>query len=112
MANLGIRFMVHLLGTNGAWRPVDVPMAEYDKVRDNIERVLDLVFHCGQNDFQPKMFPSVSCGDIIFVGNPVNVQDNQGEPWRVEFVGFRKLTRDEYDHFKSMSRYDYVGRYC
>lgn len=111
MANLGIRFMVHLLGTNGEWRPVDVPMAEYNNVRDDIESVLDLVFRWGQNDFQPKPFPSVSCGDVIFVGNPVVAQDNNGEPYRVAFVGFVKMFQHEYDAYCRMDRRDRVGQF-
>lgn len=49
----------------GTIRKVDVPDSEWEKAAGNHRTQLDLVFHYGQNDFQPQQIPSVSVGDII-----------------------------------------------
>ena len=47
----------------GEIRPVDIPADEFVPATPDAQ--LDLVFRYGQNDFQPKKFPSVSVGDVI-----------------------------------------------
>jgi hypothetical protein len=85
-----------MLGDDGqpAIRPVDVPDEAIHKAlgspptyawrerRIEAHAVLDLVFHYGQNDFQPLPFYSVSVGDVIRVG--------EGR-FRVERVGFERI---------------------
>ena len=46
----------------GNIRIVQVPEKEVTGVTD---RDLERIYHWGQNDFQPKMSPSVSVGDVI-----------------------------------------------
>lgn len=47
---------------------------------------LKAIFKWGQNDFQPKKFPSVSVGDVIRY---------KGGRYMVEAIGFRKLDKGE-----------------
>jgi hypothetical protein len=54
---------VHMLAFgDGKIREVDLPSPS--ESADN-DALLDLTFMYGQNDFQPKPFPSVSVGDVI-----------------------------------------------
>jgi hypothetical protein len=68
-------------------RVVDVPA---DKIPPNraatpelFEEICDLVFHYGQNDFQPKPIESVSVGDVIRLG--------EGR-FRVDSIGFTRIS--------------------
>ena len=82
----------------GAIRTVDVPRAEWTAAPDvtstrrthlhrghgtagPVER-LGLIFKYGQNDFQPKPFPSVSVGDVIRY---------DGARYKVEGLGFARI---------------------
>lgn len=47
---------------DGQYRNVEVPTSE---ITSDVFSVLDLVFHYGQNMFQPQNAPSVSVGDVI-----------------------------------------------
>jgi hypothetical protein len=64
---------------NGEVRPVDVPD---EKLTDNVMENLELIFHYGQNDFQPLPFPSVSSGDVIHYND---------KTYTVDFVGFSEI---------------------
>ena len=56
---------VHMLAFGSCKiREVDIPVNEWQECTTT-EHKLDAVFHWGQNDFQPKPFPSVSVGDVI-----------------------------------------------
>ena len=59
------------------------------EVEDGLEGedLLDAVFKFGQNDFQPKPYPSVSVRDLILLPN--------GEWHIVDPIGFRQLTDKE-----------------
>ncbi len=70
---------------NGAVREVEIPDNEWEEATTT-EHKLDAVFHWGQNDFQPKPFPSVSVGDVI---------ELNGKYHMVEIIGFRQLSNDE-----------------
>ena len=64
---------LHGFGERGrVLREVDVPMALLDTIpaTDDVglPGALGLIFHFGQNDFQPKPMRSVSVGDIIRAG--------------------------------------------
>jgi hypothetical protein len=63
-------------------RVVDVPKAEVEEAGEVTEHVLELVFRYGQNDFQPKHFPSVSVGDVIRYG---------GARYRIAPFGFEEV---------------------
>jgi hypothetical protein len=74
-------FEVEMLAYGGGdIRPVDVPIEEL-KGRTEAE-ILEVVFYYGQNDFQPKPFPSVSVGDVIRF---------DGKRFFVSCVGFEVL---------------------
>lgn len=64
---------------NGEIRQVDIPD---EKVSDDVDAMLELAFHYGQNDFQPKNHPSVSVGDVVRYN---------GERYKVEMIGFKKV---------------------
>lgn len=73
-------------------RSIDIPREEITNVlatEDNIvDRILDLTFKYGQNDFQPVSGRrSVSVGDII----EVEVWE---EFWRVDSIGFTKVSKN------------------
>lgn len=77
-------------------RPVEVPDGDL-KDADLLTK-LGLVYQYGQNDFQPiKDIVSVSAGDVI---------DLDGDNYLVCGVGFRKLTKEEYDRFVALPRRD------
>ena len=65
----------------------------------NPEGLLDLVFKYGQNDFQPKPYPSVSAGDVICL-------PTDGSLWIVRPVGFRRLSVAEFEQYKQIPRRD------
>jgi hypothetical protein len=94
-----VEFDVHLMAfRNDEVRKVDVPLDVYGKAyREDRDNVLDLIFRYGQNDFQPRPFCSVSMGDVI---------DLFGILYLVEFVGFRKMSREEFAAYKAMDRRD------
>jgi hypothetical protein len=73
--------------TNQQIRVVEIPA---DKIPPNaaptpelLDTVLGLVFHYGQNDFQPRPCPSVSVGDVIRFGE---------RRYRVDPVGFTRVS--------------------
>lgn len=71
-----MKFEVEMLAFEGGKiREVEVP--------DDDERLLNLVFHYGQNDFQPLPICSVSVGDVIRLGN---------RKFRVDSLGFSEVT--------------------
>lgn len=74
---------------NGVIRTVDIPNAEITKLENagvTGERfrtaMLELIFYFGQNDFQPKPFPSVSVGDAVRY---------EGKRWAVKTFGFSEI---------------------
>jgi len=86
-------------GEPGEIRKVHVP----ESTDGEVERVLDLVFKWGQNDFQPQRHPSVSAGDVIRYG---------GEAWLVAWVGFKKITEEQLARYRSLGRdRRHIGRY-
>lgn len=67
----------------------DVIFGEDEKVEDlSDETILALVFKWGQNDLQQKHMPSVSVGDVV---------ELRGKYWMVMSVGWRELTKKEFD---------------
>src|SRR5260370_16183777 len=77
----------------GAIRRVDVqesemqsllPLTAVDdgQLTERVEKILALVFHYGQNDFQSRDLPSVSVGDVVRM---------HGHRWAIMPVGWRKI---------------------
>lgn len=78
-----------------AIREVDVPD---EKLTGELEHDLGLVYHYGQNDFQPVANRcSVSVADVI---------EYNGELYAVAPVGFKKLTNEEYELLLKEDRRD------
>jgi hypothetical protein len=73
---------------NGKIRPVEVPS---DAIHMDTNELLNIVFHNGQNDFQPvEGCCSVSVDDVIRIGD---------ERWKVSFMGF-ELLPDEHEDYE------------
>lgn len=101
-------------GRDAVIREVDVPAEEVEKVKawaaqvtlgkeppeEGVDtetatknRLLNLVYYYGQNDFQPRPAPSVSVGDIIeFKLEPTSV----AEHWVVASFGFMNFGREKH----------------
>jgi hypothetical protein len=77
---------------NGQMRPVEVPD---DRLTDNLMENLELVFHYGQNDFQPLPFPSVSAGDVVHY---------EGKTYMVDLVGFSEIAYDQLEAVRGVAR--------
>lgn len=67
---------------DGAERTVEIPDGDH-----SLAEILEMTFHFGQNDFQPRQQPSVSVGDVIAAPD--------GSHHRVMPVGFERLDDDE-----------------
>lgn len=81
---------------NGIIRVVRVPESAIEDAvlesEDDKVAILPLVFEYGQNEVQPKEGRcSLSSGDVIYVDD---------QPWLVMPVGFRQLSRVEYDFLR------------
>lgn len=83
------------------FRQVEVPDAEWNKV-DHDGR-LGLVFHYGQNDFQPQKCCSVSVGDVIFYPT-FTAEVPIFKLMAVAGVGFKPLTHEQYAKLESLPR--------
>lgn len=85
---------VHLLpfGRPGEVREVEVPPASWERADSLLER-LGLVFHYGQNDFQPKPHPSVSVGDVV--------EFPEGGLHVVQPYGFGAITPEQFEELKA-----------
>lgn len=78
-------------------RVVEIPDDEV-KLGAVAEALAGLVFHYGQNDFQPQLICSVSVGDVIDLGE-------QGL-WVVVPVGFKQVTLQWLDEYRKLPRCD------
>lgn len=75
-------------------REVAIPEGEY---QGKAAHDLELVFHWGQNEFQPMERCSVSCGDVAEYGNKL---------WLCCLAGWQEITEEQYLELK---RYDQSG---
>ena len=73
-------------------RHVDLPI--YTELPDGLQlddveldKLLEMVFRYGQNDYQPQPMPSVSVGDVIQVFNRY---------FMVKSMGFKELSKEEF----------------
>jgi hypothetical protein len=94
-----MKIKVHLLafGREGEIREVDVPDDEVG-TSENPEYLLECVFYCGQNDFQPQPHPSVSQGDVIELPS--------GVLYVVDSVGFSRLSPEQFEVYRNLPRRD------
>ncbi len=76
-----IRVEMLAYGEDGEFREVNVPNDQIGRDTDTM-KMLDLVFHYGQNEVQPLPHPSVSVGDVIHYA---------GEFWMVKPLGFQQV---------------------
>jgi hypothetical protein len=60
-----------------------------------LRALLDLAFKYGQNDFQPRPFPSLSVGDVIEVSGLLFI---------VRPFGFAKISRRELRDYRALPR--------
>ena len=79
---------------NGEIREVDIPDVNVKQAED-IYDFLELVFHYGQNDFQPMSMPSISVGDVA----EYKVGDQKY--WIVASAGFRPISEDEFQKYSA-----------
>lgn len=105
-------------GRDASIRTVDVPAAEVEEVKTwatkvalgqeppeegvdtqtaTTNKLLNLVYHYGQNDFQPRQAPSVSVGDIIELKLEPG---SAAEFWAVASFGFTNFGRDKHFMFR------------
>jgi len=83
-----MKYNVYMIAfkTKADVRVVDVP--EEEIAGKDEEGVLDKIFYYGQNEFQSRLFPSVSVGDVIEKGDKL---------FMVLCAGFAEMTRQEFD---------------
>lgn len=93
-----MKIRVHLLAYDHKERirHVTVPDIVAAKCRTE-EDVLNAVFYYGQNDFQPLPMPSVSAGDVVFLGEKI---------YRIDDVGFSEMSKGEYINYCQLPRID------
>lgn len=102
MSNTTIIQVQQFRFNDGQYRNVEVPTSE---ITANIDDVLNLVYHYGQNMFQPQEAPSVSVGDVI---------NYDGKYFVVAGFGFTQIKSETYEVLKracnasckNNSRYD------
>ena len=94
-------FEVEMLafGKPGEIRMVEVPanrFCEEDILENRISKqaCLEIIFHYGQNEFQPQKHPSVSVGDVIHL---------YGETYTVDFCGFSEIAEDQLDDLRGIA---------
>lgn len=74
------------------------PLPDVDTNQAFIQDVLNLIFHYGQNEWQPLQHPSVSVGDII----EFKVADKGHiEFWVVATIGFMNYSREKHFIFRN-----------
>lgn len=76
-------------GEPGEVRKVHIPD------HSDVAHIFDAVFYYGQNDFQPQNHPSVSAGDVVRWN---------GENYLVATMGFRKLTEEQLNNYRSLDQ--------
>ena len=99
------RVVMAAYGNNGI-RTVTVPREELESAGDNLNAILGRVYYYGQNDFQPRNFPSVSCGDVIILDDV----DGRHHFFLVVGIGFRRLELEEYLDWIQAPAIDAEGR--
>lgn len=91
-----IRVEMLAFGEDGEFREVEVPYDYINRGTDT-QKMLALVYHYGQNDFQVRNHPSVSVGDVIHYA---------GEYWRIDAMGFSQLWETQLEEYREMEKSD------
>jgi len=91
-----MKFKVHMLAfcDKGTVREVDVPeeaLPTNQPAHVLTTVILELIFHYGQNEFQPKNMPSVSVGDVIQGGS------QKPRYFEVAMAGFKEIPKKKFD---------------
>jgi hypothetical protein len=97
-------FEVEMLafGKPGEVRKVNVPDEALTRAKEDTDNILEAAFYYGQNDFQPQNHPSVSAGDVIRW---------KEENYLVAGMGFKKLTDEQLNDYRSLDQNDkFIGR--
>lgn len=93
-----MKIAVHMFAfANGAIRWVEIPQ-DVVPVLHTAKDWLEMVFHYGQNDFQPQPMPSVSMGDVVELH-----KDGQTF-WRCEACGWKPVSKADFDLMKSYAK--------
>ena len=98
-----MKINVHMsaYSTKNDIRTVEVPDNEITP-KTTVNQMLALIYHYGQNDFQPQNHPSVSVGDVVGL---------EGDYYMVLGIGWKKLTESEFkglpDNIASKPRFLY-----
>jgi hypothetical protein len=85
-----------------SFRTVDVPEEAIKEAEEekggplDIGEKLELVFRFGQNEFQPREYPSVTAGDIIMLLNGTK------QFYIVESFGFKELTDERFNKLRKI----------
>jgi hypothetical protein len=95
-----IKVLMLAFGEPNQERIVDVgEFKEIPNCHDSnyLEELLELVFHYGQNDFQPQQCPSVSVGDVAVLDDRY---------FFCAAVGWQKMLLAQLEEYKKMDRRD------
>lgn len=80
-------------GDRSKVRTVEIPISPGNQYpiasKAELYSILEMVFKYGQNDFQPKLSPSVSVGDVAEV---------YGEYYMVMGQGWKRMTKEQFDN--------------
>jgi len=100
MMKMTYRVFMTAFGCPGDIRDVDIPEIK-DTNSLTHEGICNIIYKYGQNDFQPKPYPSVSMGDIIEI-------PTMGDPhyFVVVRIGFKKLSQKQMMEFMHSTQRD------
>lgn len=95
-----IKVLMLAFGEPNQERIVDVgEFKEIPNCHDSnyLEELLELVFHYGQNDFQPQRCPSVSVGDVAVIDD---------RHFLCAAVGWKQISAEKLEEYKKLDRRD------
>jgi|ETNvirnome_2_300_1030623.scaffolds.fasta_scaffold57134_1 hypothetical protein len=94
-------FNVQMLANNPPeWenpRPVQVPDAKLLDGQQSLDALLELIFHCGQNEIQARKCCSVSMGDVAEV---------DGKTYICQTAGWTEISAADLAEYKLIERRD------
>ena len=104
-----MKYKVHMLAFKGPVqvREVEIELGEYLSC-ESTEQILNVIYHWGQNDFQPQQCYSVSAGDVIELPPKETGKGKLSAPanwepgyWLVNGKGFRHMDQAQFDIHKA-----------
>ena len=99
---MGMRANVVSRFKGKSFRTVEVPEEAIKEAEEEKGEPLDicdkleLIFRYGQNEFQPRNYPSVTSGDIIMLF------DGTKKLWIVESFGFKELSDEKFKKLRKI----------